>query len=258
MMNSVASMLKRISDSLQHRGVIRTLMVCVMGILNLILRDDRVTAYRERRFDRKFGVDTAGIIRHDDLNIKDALRMHATLYQATQPALLEKTLAELQIDYQEFTFVDFGCGKGKVLLLASSFPFKKIIGVELAADLRDIARANLKKYAPKKQLCKEMEIVGMDAAEFLIPPWPLVCYFYNPFKEEIMIKVLNNIEQSLNRHPRDVVIVYVYPELDYLLQNRSFLQTVRRRDWCSIYRSNCRTQNQLGALRNEHGAELTA
>ena len=37
-------------------------------------------------------------------------------------------------------FVDFGCGKGRVLLLAAGFGFARITGVEFAKELCDIAK----------------------------------------------------------------------------------------------------------------------
>jgi len=46
-------------------------------------------------------------------------------------------LEKLSINHSEFTFIDFGSGKGRVLFLASEYPYKKIIGVELARMLHE-------------------------------------------------------------------------------------------------------------------------
>jgi SAM-dependent methyltransferase len=235
--NRAVEIRSRIRDSLRYRGVLGTFRACIRGSLGPILDDQRVINFRERRFDRRFGVDTAGIIPREDLKIDGPSAAHAIHYQAAPAALLEHTVAGLRINYPEYTFVDFGCGKGKALLLASDFAFKRIVGVELSAELAEIAAANLRRYRSRKQRCDALEAVCMDAAEFSIPETPLVCFFYNPFKDEIMARVLKNIEASLKRNPRDLIIVYLYPEAEHLFQKKSFLVNTRRRAWCSIYRN---------------------
>ena len=214
-----------------------TFRVGIRTIFRPVLNDPRIIKYQESRFDRKFGVDTAGVIRHEELNIHGPSAGYATDYEAAPPMLLKEAIAGLRIRYQEFTFVDFGCGKGKALLVASAFPFDKIIGVELSPDLKAVAAENVRRYKGKAQQCRSLEVVGMDAAEFPLPASPLVCYFYNPFKEQVMMRVLKNIEGSLHKHPRELIIIYFNPQVDYLFQGVSFLTNIRRKAWCSIYRS---------------------
>jgi SAM-dependent methyltransferase len=238
-MRNYASEIKtKMKDSLHYRGVIGTVRACIRGSLLSILDSQRVINFRERRFDRRFGVDTAGIIPREDLKIDGPSAAHAIHYQPVQPVLLLHAVAGLPINYPDYTFLDFGCGKGKALLLASSFPFKKIVGVELSAELVQTAASNWKKYKSKKQRCNTLELVGMDAAKFPIPETPLVCFFYNPFREEIMSQVLKNIEESVKQNPRDLIIVYLYPEAEHLFEKKSFLVNMRKRAWCSIYRNN--------------------
>ena len=40
-----------------------------------------------------------------------------------------------KINLQEFAFIDIGSGKGRALLLASQYPFQRILGIELLAEL---------------------------------------------------------------------------------------------------------------------------
>ncbi|MGH7766933.1 MAG: class I SAM-dependent methyltransferase [Candidatus Binatia bacterium] len=249
-MRNYASEIKtKMKDSLHYRGVVGTVRACIRSPLRPILDDQRVINFWERRFDRRFGVDTAGIIPREDLKIDGPSAAHAIHYQAAHPVLLEQTVAGLRIKYPEYTFVDFGCGKGKALLLASSFPFKTIVGVELSAELVQTAASNWKKYKSRKQRCITLELAWMDAAKFPIPETPLVCFFYNPFREEIMARVLKNIEESVKRNPRDLIIVYLYPEAEHLFEKKSFLVNVRRRAWCSIYRNSAPSEsNGVGVV----------
>lgn len=38
------------------------------------------------------------------------------------------------VPLQDYDFLDFGSGKGRTLLMAASFPFKKITGVEFSKN----------------------------------------------------------------------------------------------------------------------------
>ena len=51
-------------------------------------------------------------------------------YQPTEPALFHEMLEALRqqvhLDFRDFTFIDLGSGKGRTLLLASDYPFRRI------------------------------------------------------------------------------------------------------------------------------------
>jgi len=67
-------------------------------------------------------------------------------YQPTDPALFREMMASLPIELDTFTFVDLGSGKGRTLLMASEYPFRRIVGVELLPALHQVAQENLARY----------------------------------------------------------------------------------------------------------------
>ena len=67
-------------------------------------------------------------------------------YQPTEPALFTEMMSSLKINFQEFTFIDMGSGKGRVLLMAADYPFHRIVGVELFPALHRVAQQNLNAY----------------------------------------------------------------------------------------------------------------
>ena len=67
-------------------------------------------------------------------------------YQPTDPALFQEIMASLPIEFEQFAFVDLGSGKGRTLLMASEYPFKRIVGVELIAELHRAAEENIRDY----------------------------------------------------------------------------------------------------------------
>jgi tRNA G46 methylase TrmB len=74
-------------------------------------------------------------------------------YQPTDPALFQEIMASLPIEFEQFTFVDLGSGKGRTLLMASEYPFKRIVGVELIAELHRAAEENIRDYRSPTQRC---------------------------------------------------------------------------------------------------------
>ena len=99
-------------------------------------------------FDERFGVETSGLIyqlpsgHHHDVHNNGYFAVAPSVFHAVMGSLKER----LHLDYRRFTFVDVGSGKGRALLLASDYPFREIIGVELSPDLDRVARSNIARY----------------------------------------------------------------------------------------------------------------
>jgi SAM-dependent methyltransferase len=199
--------------------------------------DEIARLAREMIFDLRFGVDTAGSVNLSDLQIFSASREYGNDYSAVDPRVLRQAINNLGIAYQEFVFVDFGSGKGRALLVASEFPFKRIIGVEFAPQLHTIAQENIRKYKSKKQRCKMIEALCMDAASYPILPENVVFYIFNSFQASVMHQVLTNIRLSLENHPRKIFIVYRNPICHDLLDSSEFLQLVGQNRFLRVYAS---------------------
>ena len=138
-------------------------------------------------------------------------------YQPTEPALFQEMMASLPIEFEKFTFIDLGSGKGRTLLMASEYPFRRIVGVELLPELHQIAQANLASYKSESQKCFALEAVCGDATNFPFPAAPVVLYLFNPLPEAGLRQVLRNLERSPNTDSRTVYVVYHNPQLDSVL-----------------------------------------
>jgi Histone methylation protein DOT1 len=138
-------------------------------------------------------------------------------YQPTEPALFQEMMASLPIDFDQFTFIDLGSGKGRTLLMASEYPFMRIVGVELIAELHRAAQQNIRDYRSPTQRCSQIEAIRADASEFVFLDTPLVLYLFNPLPEAGLRRMIRNLEQSLERSPRPVLLVYHNPVMDSIL-----------------------------------------
>src|SRR5580704_10173983 len=90
-------------------------------------------------------------------------------YQPTDAALFHEMLDALHqqthFDFGSFVFLDSGSGKGRTLLMASDYPFRRILGVELLPALHRAAQENLGKYRSESQKCFKLESICGDATE---------------------------------------------------------------------------------------------
>lgn len=175
-------------------------------------------------FDERFGVETSGLIY--ELPSGHEHDVYNNGYFAVAPSVFHSVMVTLRdrlhMDYERFSFVDVGSGKGRALLLAAGYPFREVIGVELSPALDRIARANLARYTGPRRPTPVTPIQG-DAAEFHWPSGPLVVYMWNAFTGPVMEHVLRNLEASLVQLPRELYLVYVHPELELMLSGLPWL-----------------------------------
>lgn len=167
-----------------------------------------VADYLARKWDRDHGVDTAGSIPLESLDVVGPHRSKGNECVCTSPRSFDFIMRSLPRDLRDHAFIDIGSGKSRTLLLASQYPFATIIGVEFARELVEIARKNIKRFGGSPQKCRTLSVVEADAASYEFPDLPLVVYFYNPFSKDVFDMVLRNLVSSLERHPRDCFIVY--------------------------------------------------
>jgi len=176
---------------------------------------------RTEAFDARFGTDTAAPFFGRDQ--KPATHF----YTATTASLIYEILNSLSLPSNTFAFVDMGSGKGRVLLIASEFPFAKIVGVELSHRLHRIAEENIKQYRPDSQQCTAFHLHCMNVVDYVFDQEPLVLFLADPFGRETVGRVVANLEASLSATPRDAFVVYIYPQFEDLLRSSRFLRRVR-------------------------------
>jgi len=91
-------------------------------------------------------------------------------YQPTEAVLFHEMIAALSAEarfgFCDFVFIDLGSGKGRALLMASDYPFRRIVGLELLPALNYAAQENLSKYRSESQKCFAIESICADATEF--------------------------------------------------------------------------------------------
>jgi len=156
----------------------------------------------DRLFDR--GLETAGTVTEPEHDHPERVR-----YVPSDWHVLPRALRYLGVSNED-TFVDFGCGKGRVLHQAAKRPFRRVIGVEISPALAAIARRALAERSGQHR-CGSVEIVVSDVANYEVPDDMTIGYFYHPFTDETFAAVLRRIIGSIDRHPRRVRLIYLLP-----------------------------------------------
>jgi hypothetical protein len=156
-------------------------------------------------------------------------------YFASEPWIFAEIMQALPVDLSQFTFVDLGSGKGRALLMATDYPFQRIVGVEFMPDLHQAAQKNIANYSSDHQQCHKIEGLCMDALDFQFPLEPLVVYLFNPFSEPTFVQVLENLRRSIEQAPRPVYIGYRFIEFENLLARATWLEKVAGTQQWAVY-----------------------
>lgn len=156
----------------------------------------------DRLFDR--GINTAGSIHMHDYLLDD--RVH---YVPSAWHVLPRALRYIGVSDRD-TFVEFGSGKGRVVHQAARRPFRRVIGVEVSPELAEHARAVLATRRNRHR-CRDVEIVVADVTQYRVPDDLTIAYFFRPFGDDTLAPVLRRIVESIDRNPRRVRLIYVWP-----------------------------------------------
>jgi SAM-dependent methyltransferase len=160
------------------------------------------------------------------------------IYAPVRVANARAALGDLPVeDHGRYTFVDVGSGKGRMLFVAAEYPFRKVVGVEYSVGLQEQAVANIRRWRRKWQRCSDIESVLADAASFKFPDGNLVLYLFNPFGPEVMKRMVENLERTMERDPRHVVVVMQWPEYPEVVAGMRGMQVYRETRRYHIYQA---------------------
>ena len=196
-------------QSAKRRGVLPTTRIALNVLLDL-------------HFDWRYGTDTLrwveiADLEHDGDEKFDSAR-HRSPYRATKVRPLLKLLQQLRLP-RDGVFVDIGSGKGRVLLIASQYGFRKVIGIEFSGALCAIARRNVDVFSKKAAVLSRIEVLEADATKYRFQPDESVRFMFNPFDAFILGQVVQSIRRSLQEHPRKLCLIYNTPRYHEVIKN---------------------------------------
>ena len=180
----------------------------------------------EMKGEAKYDLHTTGFNKVERSKLKGPAALDAHPYMPSNYVLLERLYKKINRFGHNRTFLDIGCGKGRAMLVAAHFGFKEIYGIEVVESYCSHLQQHINKVALNYPDAS-FKVICSDAAYYEIPDHMQTIFFYNPFKEVVMSMVLKNIMNSLNRHPRNLFIIYLNPSHIKLFYNAGFTEIFR-------------------------------
>src|SRR3989339_477084 len=194
--------------NLQEKGITRTISIIANRMFDF-------------HFDFKYKTDTHNRISLEDLTVTGENKERGSFYQPTMALSFNRLLDTIPLP-PESVLVDFGCGKGRVLLLAVLRGIKKAVGIEFSPELCEIARNNVRIVEQATGASLNISVIEGDVTHYEIEDDQNVFFLFNPFDDVVMEAVVKNIQQSLQKKPREIAIIYYNPVHSHILDN-SFL-----------------------------------
>jgi SAM-dependent methyltransferase len=163
---------------------------------------------KEMRYDQRLGIDTTGFIAPPDLPLRSDAEKDGGVNNSTPPGIATFLISQTMPRAEGFTFLDIGSGKGRMLLIASRFPFRRVVGFERSLEMNEIAARNVEQFAKHYPDMATVEVVGGDATRLPLPDGPLVIYLANPFMRETMRDLVASMKTSYQENPRKIICIY--------------------------------------------------
>lgn len=168
-------------------------------------------------FDEEHGTDTSGLVSGGGLFSGHEHDRFSVAYYGMSPSRMRRALAKWRetpgtAGVGEYTFVDIGSGKGRAMMLAAELPFREVLGVELNANLYQVAEKNLTMWRESGRGLGPMRLVQGDALGLSLPEGRLLIFMYNPFLAPMMRRLLERVEASAGGRRGEIDLLYVVPQ----------------------------------------------
>jgi hypothetical protein len=161
-------------------------------------------------FERLFFVPTKGQVPLADLAVRGPNKASGHDYKPSPYQVFKWALSAIdEAEMPRLSFVDYGAGKGRALLLASQHPFTAVGGIEFAEELHDNAMMNIAQFPRSRMKCRNVECALDDVVNITPIEGEAVHYFFNPFSEEIFAEVLRGIVASYHAKPRRLYVIAI-------------------------------------------------
>ena len=178
-------------------------------------------------FDFYYDTDTVRRVARGNIEADSENVAHSSDYGASKAMPFMRLMRRLNLP-KDNIFVDLGSGKGRALMLAAKYGFRKVIGVEFSGVLCDRSRINMEKFMRKCPSQSKIEIIESDVAKYQLNDDETVFFMFDPFNAPVLTQVLQNIAASVKRKPRPIWLIYGTPrEQEIIARSGVFAQNQR-------------------------------
>ncbi|MGM9966171.1 MULTISPECIES: class I SAM-dependent methyltransferase [unclassified Rummeliibacillus] len=137
-------------------------------------------------------------------------------YEPTPYDVLDLCFDNIELA-QDDCFVDFGCGKGRVVFYVNHRYHIDTLGIEINKNYIQDAYQNKMQYVKNHHLAeKSVNFLNAKAEQYKIQPTDNIFFFFNPFSVQIFRKVIYNILKSQQGNSRKIYVILYYPSFEYI------------------------------------------
>ena len=181
--------------------------------------------YSESEIDKLFNIETCLF----DNSKEDA---NHRAYEPTPYAVLD-LLIDSGFILSDDNIVDMGAGKGRVGFYLSNKIGCHVTGIEYDKDIYALALNNLSKVVKNVNVT----FLNETAEKYSIKENDTIFFFFNPFSDKILSKVIHNIEESFYEVNREIKLIFYYPTLEFVgkLISNDMLEFVDEIDCSHLY-----------------------
>ena len=126
-------------------------------------------------------------------------------YDPTPYVVLEEIL-KTDLLGKDDVLVDYGCGKGRLGFFFHNQTGCRVIGLDHSKRMVKKANKNLQNYGSSDEIC----FIHTKAEEYLPVENANRFYFFNPFSSKIFAKVLEKIQESYDKNPREIIVSFSF------------------------------------------------
>lgn len=188
-------------------------------------------------FDLRHGTDTGGLLYAPDLPTGHEHDACNEGYYATAPSVFRGLISRWEdtlgapdasrlgtwdstprdapekefLNLSHYHFIDLGCGKGRVLLLASQLPFRAVTGIELHAGLCATASRNVR-ISQRQRPGAPIQVICGDVLDLPLPDGPVVLFLFNSFGADVMRRLLEKLSAAAEGRSAPIDLLYVHPD----------------------------------------------
>lgn len=178
-------------------------------VLHKIKRRLRIISFTDAIYDFCYDVRLGVETRKTD-RLLDNQQLHFN-YMPTSYLIINRLFKKYKFQPEDH-LVDFGCGKGRVVLLAANHSCPIVTGVEINPNMIRIAEKNVEILLSKKNKNTTILLKSEDASKMKISSDMNKFFFFNPFHLKIFIYTINQISKSVQEHPRKILLFFLWPQ----------------------------------------------
>ncbi len=163
----------------------------------------------DRSIERLCFVPTSKHFPLSILRVPHQLRRSGHDYRPTPRLVFKWAMEALPEPIERYEFIDYGAGRGRVLLMATHFPFEIITGAEIAEELYNDCLLNIAQYPRSIMKCRNVGCDHLSALRLPVPEQETVFYLNNPFNSAMLERVIAQIARSYRQNPHRFYVMCV-------------------------------------------------